>query len=71
MEQIKGKWLLCEHCIEAIKSRGERVIKLEEVNQEIDYDEEKGEWFNTWDENESVLKCEWCEEPNLTLWNCD
>ena len=51
-------WLLCERCIEAIKSRGERLIILDELNQ-----------YTGWDE--PMLKCSWCDEPEETLYKCD
>lgn len=49
--------LLCKHCIEAIESRGEKIIY-----DHCSYIEE--------DEAEEMdLKCEWCYEID-TLYNC-
>lgn len=47
---------LCEHCIEAIMSRGEKVIQLGSM----------------WDSEEENMTCEWCEEemPNDCLYDC-
>ena len=42
--------LLCERCIEAIRSRGERVVV-----QDVYYQEYQ-------DEYEDPIKCEWCNE---------
>lgn len=50
-------WLLCKHCIEAIESRGEKIIY-----DHCSYIEE--------DEAEEMeLKCEWCYEVD-TLYKC-
>ena len=63
--------LLCKNCIEAIRSRGEKIIILDTIEQDIDYDETQGKWIQKYDKDELILKCEWCEEPNITLYNCD
>lgn len=47
---MKHDICICEYCIEAIRSRGEKVIKLESLY----YDEK----FDEIDE----VTCEWCEE---------
>lgn len=48
-------WTLCKHCIEAIRSRGEKVF----VGEEIDMDECP------------LARCEWCEDEDAgTLYNC-
>lgn len=46
---------LCEHCIGAIRSRGEKVFVGEEYS---DF------------ELEEDSKCEWCEENKTTLYEC-
>lgn len=46
--------LLCEHCIAAIKSRGEKVY----VGPIID----KGD--------EESIRCEWCDEEFDELYDC-
>lgn len=48
--------LLCEHCICAIRSHGERVFVGETTFYDDDYDEDQ--------------VCEWCEEPDETLYKC-
>ena len=56
---------LCEHCIAAIRSRGEKVYKLESL--------ECSELYQDHDENEQgFLICEWCEEefPKAGLYDC-
>lgn len=48
---------LCDRCIEAIKSRGEKVWVLEPIEDFDDFDLDEG--------NISELPiCEWCEDPN-------
>ena len=51
--------VLCDHCIEAIRSHGEAVIVL----GESDLDEYRDN-FN------EELKCEWCEDENDILFDC-
>ncbi len=60
--------ILCEHCIEAIRSRGEKLFVGEAIYQDIDYDEEKEEWIS--DDGKTILECEWCEEVDPTLYEC-
>ena len=52
---------LCEHCIAAIRSRGEKVFKLESLEYSELYEDEQG-----------FLTCEWCEEelPKASLYDC-
>ena len=46
---------LCSRCIAAIRSRGEKVFKLESL--------ESCERFEDYDEEEQgLLHCEWCDE---------
>lgn len=52
-----GKICLCRNCIDAIKSRGEPVY----VGEAYCDDE---------DENGNPLKCEWCEENDVELFDC-
>ena len=50
-EKMRDKpWLLCQHCIDAIKSRGEIVYV--------------GSEFSDYEPDEEV-KCEWCDEPDI------
>lgn len=63
-------WLLCDRCISAIKARGEKVFVGDMISQDIEYDEEKGEWHQIYDCDEPIKKCEWCEEPNEELFEC-
>ena len=60
--------ILCEHCIEAIRSRGEKIYVGEMISQDISYDDEKEKWISEY--NESIIKCDWCEEANPTLYRC-
>lgn len=66
---MEDQWILCEHCIEAIRSRGEKIIILDTISQDIDYDEEKEQWVS--EDDEPILKCSWCGEPNPELFECD
>lgn len=56
--------LLCEHCIEAIRSRGEKVWVGGEVERDEDVDDD-GNWYVCDD-----LKCGWCGETNDELYDC-
>ena len=47
-----ARWCLCEHCIEAIKSRGERIFK-----RPVECDDCTDEELET-----EIIKCNWCEE---------
>ena len=47
--------ILCKHCIEAIQSRGEKIYVGEEIEQFIDYNEEKEEWISK--DGEPILEC--------------
>lgn len=49
--------ILCKQCIEAIRSRGEKIYVGEMITQDIDNDE-------------SIIKCDWCKEPDSTLYEC-
>lgn len=51
----KETWRLCDRCICAIKSRGEKLF----VGDEVPFDEE----------DDSTFICEWCEEE-ATLYEC-
>lgn len=55
---------LCDHCIEAIRSRGEKVYVGPEIERDEDVDEE-GRWYVSDD-----LTCEWCEEKVDELFDC-
>ena len=65
------KWLLCEHCIAAIKSRGEKVYVGSIISQDIDYNEEKETWTQIYDEDEPIKKCDWCGEIDPELYECN
>jgi len=53
--EIKFKTIyLCKNCIDAIKSRGEKVFVGDEAFEEPD----------------GSMKCEWCEEEGMTLYEC-
>ena len=56
--------MLCEQCIAAIRSRGEKVWVGEEIERDEDVDDE-GNWFVCDD-----LKCEWCEQEKDELFDC-
>ena len=56
---------LCDHCIAAIRSRGEKVFKLDSLaycERYEDYDED----------TQGLLTCEWCETelPKDSLYDC-
>lgn len=63
-------WILCDRCITAIKSRGENIFVGKMISQDIDYNEDKGEWYQLYDTDEPIQKCNWCEEPNGELYEC-
>ena len=50
---MEDRWCLCDSCIAAIRSRGERVMtrpmELEDCTEEEQ-------------ENGDIIKCDWCEE---------
>lgn len=56
--------LLCEQCITAIKSRGEKVWVGPTVERDEDLDDD-GNWIISDD-----LKCEWCGETDDELYDC-
>lgn len=60
--------ILCEHCIEAIRSKGEKIYVGEMISQDISYDDEKEKWISKY--NESIIKCDWCKESDPTLYRC-
>jgi len=60
--------ILCKHCIEAIRSRGEEIYVGKQISQDIDYDEEKDEWVSLYDE--TIIKCDWCKEADITMYDC-
>lgn len=45
--------IICQRCIQAIRSRGEKVVIDEEIDNEI--------------AEEDGLVCEWCDEPASEL----
>ena len=55
---------LCEHCIAAIRSRGEKVYQLESL--------EYSELYEEHDDEQGLLTCEWCEDefPMGSLYDC-
>ena len=56
---------LCEHCIAAIRSRGEKVFKLESLEYSELYEDHD-------EETQGCLTSEWCEEelPKASLYDC-
>lgn len=46
------RWCLCEHCIAAIKSRGEKLF-----TREMDYEDATDE-----EQENDLVVCDWCEE---------
>ena len=69
-KEMNKMWHLCSNCIDAIKSRGEKVFVGDTIYQDIEYDKEKGEWKQKYDPDEPIMKCEWCEEIDATLFEC-
>jgi len=62
---MKNHIRLCEHCIAAIRSRGEKVYELESL--------ESSELYEAYDEEtQGFLTCEWCGEelPKDSLYDC-
>lgn len=53
---MEDKWILCKNCIDAIKSRGEKIFVGDVVNG-FDYEDEP-------------TKCEWCDEEDVELYEC-
>ena len=53
MEQ--GTWRLCKYCIQAIRSRGERLF----VGAEVEFDEDDPKTYT----------CQWCGEED-TIYEC-
>ena len=54
---MKETWCLCMNCINAIKSRGEKIF----VGSVIDPDEYL-------EENGETLHCEWCDEEEVDVY---
>lgn len=50
---MEDRWCLCDSCVEAIRSRGERIM-ARPMELEDCTDEEQ--------ENGDIVKCDWCEE---------
>ena len=46
------RWCLCEHCIEAIRSRGERIM-----TRPMEWEDCTEQEYVT-----DIVKCDWCEE---------
>ena len=53
----KNIWCICDRCISAIKSRGEKIF----VGSIVDPDE----YF---EENGEPLRCEWCDEEDVDIY---
>ena len=53
---MEGKWILCRNCIDAIKSRGEKIYV--------------GDIVNGYDFKDEPTKCEWCNEEDVELYEC-
>lgn len=56
---------LCKNCIDAIRSRGEKVFVGKLVDP-YEFNEERG--YEPEDETEMI--CDWCEEPSWELYEC-
>ena len=54
---MKETWCLCMNCINAIKSRGEKIF----VGSIVDPDEYL-------EENGEPLHCEWCDEEDVDVY---
>lgn len=57
------RWCLCEHCIEAIRSRGERVM-----TRPMEFEDMTEEEYET-----EIVVCDWCEDEYETseMFICD
>ena len=49
---MEERWCLCEHCIEAIRSRGERIM-----TRPMEWEDMTEEEYE-----KDVVVCDWCEE---------
>ena len=60
---MKERWCLCEHCIEAIRSRGERIM-----TRPMEWEDCTEEELET-----DIVKCDWCEEEcdRSEMYICD
>lgn len=58
-----SRWCLCEHCVEAIRSRGERIM-----TRPMEWDDCTEEELET-----DLVLCEWCEEEydRSEIYICD
>jgi hypothetical protein len=58
-----NRWCLCEHCVEAIRSRGERIM-----TRPMEWDDCTEEELET-----DLVLCEWCEEEydRSEIYICD
>jgi hypothetical protein len=56
-EQNDKPWYLCQRCIDAIRSRGEKVFVGEPHWNDEEYDED-------------CIECEWCGEIESVVYEC-
>lgn len=58
-----NRWCLCEHCVAAIRSRGERIM-----TRPMEWDDCTEEELET-----DLVLCEWCEEEcdRSEIYICD
>lgn len=56
-------WILCKHCIDAIKSRGEKIYVGSLVERDI-------EMIGKDRCISDGMKCEWCDEEDDELYEC-
>ena len=55
---------LCESCIGAIRSRGEKLAVIELAETEFEFDFDSQQWI------EIFPPCEWCEDEESITYNC-
>lgn len=59
---------ICKYCIDALRSRGEKIYIGEEISQDIDFDVTNDKWISLYDE--PILKCDFCGEIDSLLYEC-
>jgi hypothetical protein len=52
--------ILCKYCYQELKSRGEHVHIVKTFSQDIECDSIK-----------NPIKCDWCDESDSELFECD
>ena len=58
-----ARWCLCEHCVEAIRSRGEKIFQRPFTRDDCTEKELETE----------IIECDWCEEefPLEEMYVCE